>query len=90
MAIGLLHRGKSANLKRLKLWALLSTFLLLQSWYLCLTILIMRQFKSEVQQELMSENKVLRKGFDSQEIFVSVMNFSPEGAEFWKAWIQDV
>jgi hypothetical protein len=30
---------------------------------------VFRQFKSEVQQELMSENKVLRKGFDSQEIF---------------------
>jgi hypothetical protein len=30
---------------------------------------VIRQFKSEVQQELMSENKVLRKGFDSQEIF---------------------
>jgi hypothetical protein len=28
-----------------------------------------RQFKSEVQQELMAEDKVLRKGFDSQGIF---------------------
>jgi hypothetical protein len=28
-----------------------------------------RQFKSEVQQELMSETKVLHKGFDSQGIF---------------------
>ncbi len=30
---------------------------------------IIRQFKSEVQQVLMAENKVLRKGFDSQAIF---------------------
>jgi predicted MPP superfamily phosphohydrolase len=30
----------------------------------------LRQFKSEVQQVLMAENKVLRKVFDSQEIFV--------------------
>jgi hypothetical protein len=28
-----------------------------------------RQFKSEVQQVLMSEIKVLRQAFDSQEIF---------------------
>lgn len=30
---------------------------------------MMRQFKSEVQQVLMDENKILRKVFDSQEIF---------------------
>jgi len=29
----------------------------------------LRQFKSEVQQVLMAEDKVLRKAFDSQEIF---------------------
>jgi antitoxin YefM len=29
----------------------------------------LRRFKSEVQQVLMAEGKVLRKGFDSQEIF---------------------
>jgi hypothetical protein len=28
-----------------------------------------RQFKSEVQQELMAEDKILRKAFDSQGIF---------------------
>jgi hypothetical protein len=28
-----------------------------------------RQFKSEVQQELMGEDKILRMVFDSQEIF---------------------
>jgi hypothetical protein len=28
-----------------------------------------RQFKSEVQQVLMDENKILRKAFDSQGIF---------------------
>jgi hypothetical protein len=28
-----------------------------------------RQFKSEVQQVLMAEDKILRKAFDSQEIF---------------------
>jgi transposase len=31
--------------------------------------IIFRQFKCEVQQVLMDENKVLRKAFDSQEIF---------------------
>ena len=31
---------------------------------------IIRQFKSEVQQVLMAEKKILRKAFDSQEIFV--------------------
>jgi hypothetical protein len=30
---------------------------------------LMRQFKSEVQQELMAEDKILRKAFDSQGIF---------------------
>jgi hypothetical protein len=30
---------------------------------------IQRQFKSEVQQVLMAEDKILRKAFDSQEIF---------------------
>jgi hypothetical protein len=29
----------------------------------------MRQFKSEVQQVLMAEDKILRKAFDSQGIF---------------------
>jgi hypothetical protein len=32
--------------------------------------IVLRQFKSEVQQVLMAENKVLRKVFDSQEIFM--------------------
>jgi len=32
-------------------------------------LFIKRQFKSEVQQVLMAEDKVLRKAFDSQEIF---------------------
>ena len=30
---------------------------------------MLRQFKSEVQQVLMAEGKVLLKGFDSQRIF---------------------
>jgi uncharacterized protein len=37
--------------------------------YLYLKMTGKRQFKSEVQQELMGENKILRKAFYSQEIF---------------------
>jgi hypothetical protein len=33
------------------------------------SVLMFRQFKSEVQQELMGEDKILRMVFDSQEIF---------------------
>jgi hypothetical protein len=40
-----------------------------KDWRFCVKCVALRQFKSEVQQELMAEDKVLRKGFDSQGIF---------------------
>jgi sulfate/thiosulfate transport system permease protein len=57
---------KSISVGPAEFWRIATSSVALSAYDVTFTT---RQFKSEVQQVLMAENKILRKAFDSQGIF---------------------